>query len=303
MIIFLVILFIIVLLITTQTMWWHPKPHKDILHKPFSSHMDFWNKNSDNKNLLICLHGMYSHPTIYQELSDIVVDEGWDVYAPVLPNASQSPEELSKQIDYQWLDSFKVALHRSLIHNQNYEKIVLLGHSQGGALALSIAPSLPFLSGLIVVAAPDNIIHKKNSLKKNIGIALSGLLYFLVPKRGLFMKNRNTPEKSLVEGTQHPREFYFGLTLHSMRLGLKQTRKNLKNISTRTLLIYEKGDRVVDFSSFENIFQSILPAKDKLILETPLELEPYSNRHRLLSYIYTKDQVFDKVSDFLRDSI
>ncbi len=295
----LIILFIILLLITTQTLWLHPKPHKDILHKPFSSHMDFWNKKSGNKNLLICLHGMYSHPSIYQELSNVVIEEGWDVYAPVLPNASLTPEELPSQTCYQWLDSLKVALHRAVIHNQNYEKIVLLGHSQGGALALSIAPSLPFLNGLIILAAPTDIIHKQNSFKKNIGITLSGLLYFFVPQKGIFMKNKNTDQKSLVEGAQHQKEFYFGLTLHSMNLGLRKTRRNIKNIAPRTLLIYEKGDKVVDFSSYQKVNKALTVPRESLILDTSFELEPYSNRHRLLSYIYTKDQITNKISQFL----
>lgn len=294
------LLITIIILITTQTLWWHPKPHNDILHKDFSTHKDLWIKKSGNKNLLIMLHGMYSCPNIFEEAANHFVNSGWDVFAPVLPNASTTPSELSNQQSYQWEDSIKVAFHRSLIYNQGYEKIALGGHSQGGSIALTIAPSLPFLSGLIIVASPLNLIHKKTSFWRKIGLIFSGLLYFLVPKKGLFLKIKNSEEKSLVEGgNHHPKEFFFSLTLHSMKLGLKKTCKFLSRIQTPSLLIYEKGDRTTNFDDTKILTKNI-PNSTLCTLNTPLSLDPFSGRHKLFSYIHTKNQVIEEIDSFLK---
>ncbi|MGL4676333.1 MAG: alpha/beta hydrolase [Brevinema sp.] len=288
-------------LIATQTLWFHPTSTNSILETEFSTIPDLWQKKEGNKNLAIFLHGMYSSPDTFQELSEQIVHEGWDIYVPTLPNASLSPEDLSEQASYQWEDSLKVALHRALVYNKDYKKIVLAGHSQGGSLALSIAPSLPFLSGLIIVASPLHIIHKNNSFIRNTAIFLSGLLVFLIPKKGMFLNSSNAYERSLVDGHYSDKEFYFGLTLHSMKLGLKKTVKQLPQIKTPCLLIYEKGDKITDFQDFITIKNSISSTIIKeCILNTPIELEPYSKRHRLLSYIYTKDQVFEEITSFLK---
>ncbi|MGL5955169.1 MAG: alpha/beta hydrolase [Brevinema sp.] len=301
MIIIIIGILLLVFWITTQTLYLHPKSQNNISQTEFSKIPDLWQKKEGNENLVIFLHGMYSSPDTFQEISKMIVTEGWDLYAPALPNASLSADDLSTQQSYQWEDSLKVALHRSLAYNKDYKKIVLAGHSQGGSIALSIAPTLPFLSGLIIIAAPIHLIHTKNSFIRNVAIFLSGLLVFFIPKKGMFLKCRNAYEKSLVDGHYTEKEFHFGLTLHSMNLGLKKTIQQLSQIKTPCLLIYEKGDRIVDFQDFITIKSAISSSIIKeCVLETPIALEPYSSRHRLLSYIYTKDQVFEEVTSFLK---
>ncbi len=301
MIIIILTLVIIFVVITTQTLWLHQKPKKDILTTKFSTHEDIWTKKEGNTSLMIILHGMYSQPNIFDETAKKVSEHGWDVYAPVLPNSSDSYEDLSSQEGYQWEDSLKVAFQRALIHNQGYQKIVLAGHSQGGSLALTIAPSLPFLNGLISVATPMNIIHNKNSFIRNLGVRLSGFLIFFIPKKGITLKSKYSKEREALEGHCSPQEFHFGLTLHSMNLGLKQTRKNLHHITTPCLLIHDKGDGIatVDDCIFVNNNISSDSIK-KVILDTPLSVDPYSKRHKLFNYIHTKDQVVQEISDFLK---
>ncbi len=288
-------------IVSTQTLYLHQRPDKEILTKEFSTHHDFWSKKEGNKSLLIMLHGMYSHPSIFNDTAQKVLQNGWDSYAPILPNASKSYEDLTSQQAYLWEDSLKVAFQRSLIHNQGYTKIVLAGHSQGGALALTIAPSLSFLNGLISVATPMNLIHKKNSVIRNIGIMLSGLLVFLIPKKGLSTNNKYYKERKLVENHGSPQEFHFGLTLHSMNLGLKKTRQNLHHITIPCLLIHEKEDKTAIFEDLLYVKKRINSSSIKeVLLDTPLSIDPYSKRHKIFTYIHTKNQVAQEIVDFLK---
>ena len=299
---YLVLIFVLIfVVISTQTLWLQQKPKKDILTTKFSTHEDIWTKKEGNTSLMIMLHGMYSQPNIFDETAKKVSEHGWDVYAPVLPNSSESYEDLKSQEGYLWEDSLKVAFQRALIHNQGYQKIVLAGHSQGGALALTIAPSLPFLNGLISVAAPMNIIHNKNSFMRNLGIRLSGILVLLIPKKGMTLKSRFSEERKIVEGHSSPQEFHFGITLHSMHLGLKQTRKNLYHITTPCLFIHDKGDTIALFDDCVYAKNNISSASIKeLFFDTPMSLDPYSKRHKLFNYIHTKEQVVQGISDFLK---
>lgn len=287
-------------LLSTQTMYLQPKPKKDILTRPFSSHEDIWIKKEGNTKLLIMLHGMYSHPSIFLESAEAIVSEGWDVYLPVLPNASLSVEELSEQEEYQWEDNLKVAFHKSLVHNYGYQEVALAGHSQGGSLALTIAPSLPFLKGLLIIAAPLYVIHPKYKWRKSAGIRISGLLRLFISQKGVFLPSKNAEQKREVEGNAQDREFYFGLTLHSMNLALRQTRKNLKKIHIPCFLAYEKGDKVTSFNDFlylkSHLGSSLIKEK---IFEVPISIEPYSNRHKLFQYIHTKEELKKEIVSFL----
>lgn len=295
------ILVLIFIVISTQTLWLQQKPKKDILTAGFTTHKDIWTKKEGNTSLMIMLHGMYSQPNIFNETAKKVSEHGWDVYAPVLPNSSESYEDLKSQEGYLWEDSLKVAFQRALIHNQGYQKIVLAGHSQGGALALTIAPSLPFLTGLISVATPVNLIHNKNSFIRNLGIRLSGLMIFLIPKKGITLKSRFSEERKALEGHSSPKEFHFGITLHSMHLGLKQTRKNIHHITTPCLLIHEKGDIIAPFADCVFVKKNISSTSLKeVVFDTPMSLDPYSKRHKLFNYIHTKEKVVQAISNFLK---
>lgn len=292
----------ILIIVCTQTLWLHPRVRKDILTSNYSENSDLWIKKQGNENLLILLHGMYSSPEHFVELAEKTVETGWDVYLPVLPNSANNSKMLQLQEPFQWEESLQVAFQKSLIHNKDYQKIVLGGHSQGGALALTIAPSLTFLNGILIVAAPMHMTHNNNSLLRNIGISLSGLLIFLIPKKGMTIKNKNVKERSLVEKNIEKESFYYGLTLHSMALGLKKTRRHLSQITYPCFLAYEKGDKLVHFSDFDYIKNRISSSIiQELVFEIPKSLEPYSKRHALLSYIHTKDKLFQEAISFLKN--
>ncbi len=294
--------FILFFIISTKTLWFCPKVRKNILESNYSSNEDIWVKKEGNKKVLIFFHGMYSSPENFREFANYTVKEGWDVYLPVLPNSSNSNTELIAQGAYQWEESLQVAYHKAIVHNKDYEAIFLGGHSQGGAIALSIAPSLTFLKALIIVAAPMRLTHGKYSLSKNLGMVLSGFLSFFLPNKGVVMKNRNADKQALVENhPPHYESFYHGLTLHSMNLGLKRTRKSLQSIKTPVFLAYEKGDRLVDFKDSTFVKNSVSsPIVKETVFDTPLALEPYSKRHALFSYIHTKDRLFEEIIDFLK---
>lgn len=295
------IVFLIFVVLSTQTLLFHPKPRKDILTIPYSSNKDFWLKNG-NPKLLIMLHGMYSSPATFESFAQLAHRQGWDVYAPVLPNSSNSVDELKNQQAFLWEDSLRVAFQKIIVSTENYKDIVLCGHSQGGSIALTLAPSLLFLKAIAVVAAPMHLIGPQNSWLRNVGIFLSGFLYFLLPKHGMDTPVKYQKELSLVEDSFGSEGFYYGLTLHSMNLGLAKTRKQLHMIKQPVFLAYEKGDRITNFNDFLLIKRKIKSLfVREIVFDTPCSEEPYSKRHKLFSYKPVKDKLFNELSVFLRE--
>ncbi len=161
---------------------------------------------------------------------------------------------------------------------------------------------MPFLSGLILMSAPVKLISSNNSFFKNVGIFCSGFLYFFLPNRGIAFKRKNIQEQNKVEEfVYEPKEFYFVLTICSMRLGLRKTRKNLPEIKTDTLLIHDVDDKVTNFEDSVYV-QNHISSKyiDFLKPQTPMDVEPYSSRHGVLSYKHSKDKTINKISSFLK---
>lgn len=295
------IIFLIFVVLSTQTLLFHPRSRKDILTTSYSSNKDFWLKNGNSK-LLIMLHGMYSSPATFEQFAQLVHRQDWDVYAPVLPNSSNSVDELKDQPAFLWEDSLRVAFQKIIVSTENYKDIVLCGHSQGGSIALTLAPSLVFLKAVAVVAAPMHLIGPQNSWLRNIGIFLSGFLYFLLPKHGMDTPVKYQKERAFVEDTFGSEGFYYGLTLHSMNLGLAKTRKQLHLIKQPLFLAYEKGDRITDFDDFLLIKRKVESSfVREIVFDTPRSEEPYSKRHKLFSYKPVKDKLFCELSAFLRE--
>lgn len=285
----------------------HPRPRKDLLFKPYSQHPDLQMKTKGNKNIVLALHGMYSHPDTFKELGERIAPLGWDLFAPVLPNSARSAEDLRSQEIYQWEELLQAAFHRAVLSVEGYEKVVLLGHSQGGALALTLAPSLGFLSGLAIVAAPLHMAHPKSLLVRTLGLRLSGLLHFLVPSHG--MKADKMPpgvreNLAKIEDTVGGDGYFFGLTLHSMNLGLRKMRRRLHLIGQPLFLAYEKNDGTVAFKDYLELKKKVGSKNiSECITETPESLHPYSKKHRLFSYVAVKETLYKALEQFLRERL
>lgn len=285
------ILFIIIFLFV-QTMIPYPKSTIEIFSEEYSNTKDIWYKGKSNNNLFIMLHGMYGYPKMFEGLKTLV-DSGWDVYIPTLPNSSETLEDLIKQKPYSWEDSLKIALRKILENSGSYDKIILGGHSQGGSIAISLAPSLSFLKGIIILGSPIFLINHKFSLFKNLQILFSGIIHFF-PQKGLLVERESKSSDTKIK------DWFFGLTIHSLRLGLKETKKHLKNILAPTYLIYEKTDPTVLFNNYLYL-KKHLPDTKSITFDTPYADQYKGNRHDLLNYEPIKDKVLSGIVTFLMD--
>ncbi|MGL4389151.1 MAG: alpha/beta hydrolase, partial [Brevinema sp.] len=197
-------------------------------------------------------------------------------------------EDLIAQEPFQWEDSLKIALKKILAHSGNYDEVTLLGHSQGGSLAMTLAPSLPFLKKLIIIASPINLINKDLGLKKNLQIIFSGFMHFS-KKHGIAITNQADPAL---------KDWYFALTIHSFNLGLRETFKHLHKIDIPTLLVYEKYDQTVPYSNSDKIMTQI-PNVERVTFSTPLNPDILGSRHDILNFDPIKEATIKEIVTFI----
>ncbi|MDK2818294.1 MAG: alpha/beta fold hydrolase [Spirochaetota bacterium] len=291
---------VILFLLLNHTIVFHRKLRLNVFTEKYSHTKDLWFKKDGNTKLIIFLHGMFSTPSTFEDLAEILLLKGWDVYIPTLPASAISREDLQSIGSWAWKESLIIIREKINSLPNNYQKVVLGGHSQGGSLAMNIATERSF-DGLIVVSSPVNLYGNHLKLWQNIAIYLSGLLSFVFPNGVLesipYQQERAEVEKLCdAEGIQYP------YTIHTFKKGLKILRQNLYKIKMPLFLAYCKGDILVNFKNLELIKNSV--SSKKIIEKTydiSFEEEPYGFRHQLLNYSKTKNDLNVSIVSFLEN--
>ena len=96
----------------------------------------------------LCVHGFPGTPADFRPLGQALHQAGWTVEGVLLPGFGAQIEHV---LDYRcedWLAAVLDALHRL---RTGYDRVLLLGHSMGGALALQAAAQVG-VDGLILYA-------------------------------------------------------------------------------------------------------------------------------------------------------
>ena len=235
--------------------------------------------NQELKKAILILHGWGLNGKTYTKLMEFFRKEGFNVYAPDLPGFAAEP--LKKTMN---LDDYVYFVH-DFIMKHEIQKVILIGHSFGGRIAIKYTFKYPEdVSKLILTGAP--VIRKKSLIKQIAYLAavLGGKVFSVFPKK--------------------PKEF-FRKTLY-FAIGewdyyksgpLKQVFKNIigedlvcyiKKINIPTLLIWGRDDRLVPVSSVEKIKNYIPHAKVIIVPNTGHKL-PYENAalffEKVLPYI------------------
>ncbi len=276
-----------------------PKTRSNLESLEYASTKDLWWTNTGNKNLIIFLHGMYAQPENFEEIGPLLTNDNWNVYAPALPASSYTVEDLRRIGPWTWDESVQIAQSKIMNATNGYEKIVLAGHSQGGSLALYLASQIKNLNGLIIVSAPTSLYSRGLGWLNNIGIYLSGILQYIKPN-GIHSYVNNYEEKSKLQKMYDDEYLNYPTTIYSFKHGLKDVRENLKNINVPTLLIYHNDDRTVNIEDSKIIKNTISAPTIKSIVFTSSDgTEPYTSKHKLFNYEYTKNKVNYEIIEFL----
>lgn len=213
-----------------------------------NKHKSFLHENKNSNTIIIFVHGILEGPNQFCELSKIAYGNDFSFSSILLSGHGGSGSDFAKSNKHEWLDTLDQEI---LKFKNNYENIILVGHSMGGLL--SILSSLKYIDkikGLVLISTPLRVFVKTNIMISSIKIALG------IIKEDDFLTNKAYNafciERSsfLTYITWIPRYVDLFFLMIS-------TKKVLNNIDIPTLLVHTEKDELVSCKSIR-IFEKKL---------------------------------------------
>lgn len=246
---------------------------------------------SKNPYGILILHGFTSSLDCVREIEPPLKALGLPTRMPVLRgHNTESPEALRGVTWHDWVSDANSALQDLLTE---VDRVIVIGHSMGGLVALTLAADHGEKLDSIVLAAA--------AIQLNSPLAPGKPLNFLTPLLPIFFKKwdlsqKNYADKSLVQYDTNyrwvPTDALFSFIDFS-----KVTRKRLAEVRTPALIIQSHKDTTVAPESAEIIYNQI---------STPLELK------KIVWYEITEHEMFrdcethaiiDVIANFVRERI
>ena len=255
-------------------------------------------ENGYDKAVLF-IHGFPTTPSMYSYPAEVFRDEGYDVYAPLIPTFGADYKEFEKTSFSQWfsfIDDYYIRL------KNRYEKVYVIGVSMGGAMTLKLAekyshsPLSP--EKIAVLSAPVAY----NSLIRDHFV--TSWSFYVGRFIALFIKEigaecvdgkpegEDGNENWTGYGGTFPRQ---GL---SLIYNLKGIRKDLGRVDVPILSIHDRGDKTVPFGNQKIILSSI---QSKDIEAYSPEMPNYRHTHHsLLMYDSCRKEYTDLILSFFK---
>ncbi len=111
----------------------------------------------NGSGVAILVHGFPGTPAEMRPIAELLHAEGWTVEGVLLPGFGPDIESLPKRHWSEWAATVK---HAVITHRRTGQPLMLVGHSMGGALALTVAAQTPIHA--LLLTAPfstlDNVL-------------------------------------------------------------------------------------------------------------------------------------------------
>lgn len=195
---------------------------------------------------LYFLHGFSASATTLAPLTEECRARGFSVVAPTLPGHGSTPQELAATTSGDWLAAAREDVGELLVRN---ESIVLIGHSFGANLAVSLAREFPSqIAALITIDMP--IVFR---FRRTTRIFLPLLMHAAtVDPRERFLYFSK-------EGLFSPPGSYAKVAYHNIRDVItyveQRSRREVRSLFSPILILQSRHDAVVHPKSAEYIAQ------------------------------------------------
>lgn len=257
-------------------------------------------KNGNDEAVLM-IHGYPTAPNMYAYTAKTLSENGYDVYAPLIPTFASDPHKFAK-IDFsQWfrfIDDYYLSLRKK------YRKIYVIGVSMGGAMTLKLAEKYSstdyVMDKIVVISTPVAY----NCMR--YGIITNPLGYF-ARTISIFVK---TIGLGIVDGRPDGDDGneewtgYKGIVLkHGISLAKAFTgiRKNLPLIRVPMFIMHDRGDRTVPYKNLAIIEKF---CKDNIVEKREVQMDGryHHSHHSLLMYRSVQKEYTEEIKAFLKEA-
>ncbi len=231
---------------------------------------------------VILIHGFLASPAEVRGLAERLAQNGYTAIGVRLKGHGTSPKDLREK---QWEDWFQSLVRCYRIMQAYCDRIMLVGFSTGGALALRLAADqLDSLEAVAVVSVPIKFRDSKMMFVPLVH-GTNKLVHWLSSYEGVRPFLQNKPE--------HPGVNYQNIPvrgLYELRRLISELEKRLPDIHCPTLILQGNNDPTVDPKSADIIYKKLGSAKKELITIN-------SQRHGIL--MDDIDSTQDKILAFM----
>jgi carboxylesterase len=254
---------------------------------------------ADHQKAILLVHGFPSCPNVYEYSAKRFFDEGYDVYAPLLPGFGTDVKEFEKTNFTQWF-GYLCTYYEQI--REIYPTVFVLGTSMGGLMTLKIGetycntPLAP--EALVTISAP--VVY--NSIRDWVftDVRLSFMRTVALFKPTFKAKTVQGNPKS--EDGNERWTGYSGLFIHqglSLVKAMGPVRKHLGKITCPLFALQDINDQTVPFKNLK-IIQRENKSRDFRTLETQMGNYKHT-RHVLLMYHSIQAEITDTILDFLKN--
>jgi len=206
-------------------------------------------EHANNIGILL-VHGLLASPAELRDYGNYLARQGYTVLAIRLKGHGTSPYALRDQHWEDWLGSVERGLHMLKAY---CPRIVAVGFSSGGALALTLAAeNHSELLGVVAVSVPLKFVNSAFMLVPLLH-GTNKLVGWVSTFEGVKPFIENTPE--------HPDINYRNTSvraLYELRLLITHVEEDiLPSIKLPSLVLYADQDPVVDANCAENVFKKL----------------------------------------------
>jgi carboxylesterase len=241
---------------------------------------------------IVCLliHGFAGSTVEMEPLALALEAEGFDVVRLTLPGHATSIDDFSRTFFPDWLAAAERACQEELGRGR---RVVVIGHSMGGSLALHLAQRYD-LAGVVTLAAPLYLYRFLPPEAADWRLPLIGLLKHFRPHWP------KAPEDPIARQIA-PWGGYSGVRLlpqlHSMIQGIEAIAQQLETITEPLLILHAINDEVVPTSNALMIASGVRSKEVKVELFTLPETP--AGRHLIPSHRDSRALVAARIHAFL----
>ena len=239
------------------------------------------------KNPIIILHGwivpLNSSHEKYNEAINILEKKGYQIFAPDLPGFGINKLKKEQLFFDDYID-FVLDYAQMVLKKTKNKKIILIGHSFGGRIAIRFASLYPNLIDSLILTGASGIPRHNGSLKVNIASLLTSLIkpIFRIPLISFFYPPFR---KAFYLAIGEMDYFKAGpLTKTFKNIYQVSIKNDLSNIFIPTLILWGQRDKVTPLAD-GILIQSLIPNSKLIVIPNASHKLPYENANEFTSNI------------------
>ena len=206
---------------------------------------------------IVCLlvHGLNGIRYDFDEIAQVLRDHGYATNQLLLPGHEVQAREARQ---YGWNDWAESLQRRYEDLQARHARVVVIGHSMGGTLALNLAEREPRVTALVTLCAPTNL-HASLPHIVRFG-------RYILPYLPIMSEDISDPNERQYYRRRKVSQWMALAPLHTLLQVLPLVRANLRRVRCPALVVAARNDHVVPFRDAYTIYEHIASRHKQLVI-------------------------------------